>query len=277
MNLTHLTDKQLHIDTKNLASYERKITAQLLHHFREIETRKLFSEYGYRSLFAYAVQELGFSEGAAVRRINASRLLKQLPELEKKIEDGELTLSNLSKVSDKFKQENITNKEFQKEIIATIENASSKQCDKVLSEIITPNTIPTEPVKYFHPLNLSLSEETYKKYEEVRGLLAHRRLNKDEMFYKIFEVTAEQIKKEKFKTTSTQIPASSDTRHIPAGLRRAVYERDKCCQKCGSNYALEVNHIIPYALGGKTELSNLNLLCFNCNQRARISSNLHWP
>lgn len=277
MNLKHLTDKQLHVDTKNLASYERKITAQLLHHLREIESRKLFSEYGFSSLFTYCVHELGFSEGAASRRINASRMLKQMPELEKKIEDGDITLSNLSKAADKFKQENITDKEFQKEIIATIENTSTKECEKVLSEIITPNNLPTEPVKLFHPIHINMSEETYQKFEQVRGLLAHRRLNRDEMFFKIFEITSEQLTKEKFRTNSKLEPASSDTRYIPAGLKKAVYERDKRCQKCGSTYGLEVNHIVPFALGGKTELSNLNLLCFNCNQRARISSNLHLP
>jgi hypothetical protein len=277
MNLKHLTDKQLLIDTKELVKKDRKVTLCILHHIREIEKRKLYCELGYPSLFRYVVQELGYSEGSAGRRINSARLLKDLPEIEIKIENGDLNLTALSMAADKFKQNQITDKEFKKDVLAAIENSSTRGVEKTLSEIVTPNNLPMEPVKYFHPLNLSLSEETYKKYEEVRGLLAHHRLNKDEMFYKIFEVTAEQIKKEKFKTNSTQLPASSETRHIPAGLRKAVYERDKCCQKCESIYALEVNHIIPYALGGKTELSNLNLLCFNCNQRARISSNLHWP
>ena len=277
MNLKHLTDRQLHTDTKNLAAYERKITTQLLHHLREIETRKLFSDYGYSSLFSYVVQELGFSEGSASRRINAARLLKEIPELEKKIEDGDLTLSHLSKASDKFKQDQITDTEFKRDVIATIENTSARECDKTLSEIITPNTLPTEPVKLSHPIHINMSEETYQKFEQVRGLLAHRRLNRDEMFFNIFEITSEQLTKEKFKTNSKLEPASSDTRYIPAGLKKAVYERDKRCQKCGSTYGLEVNHIVPFALGGKTELSNLNLLCFNCNQRARISSNLHLP
>lgn len=277
MNLKHLTDKELHNDTKNLAAYERKVTAKLLHHLREIESRKLFCEYGYSSLFAYCVRELSFSEAAAARRVNASRKLKDLPEIEKKIESGDLTLSNLNLALDKFKQENITDKEFQKEVLATIENTSTKECEKVLSEIIVPNNLPMEPVRQFHPFHINMSDETYNKFEEVRGLLAHRRLSRDEMFYKIFELTAEQLTKEKFKTNSKLPPASSDTRYIPAGLKKAVHERDKKCVKCGSTWALEVNHIFPFALGGKTELSNLNLLCFNCNQRARIASNLHRP
>lgn len=277
MNLNYLTDKQLLKDTKELAADLRKITTQLLHHILEVDKRKLFSELGYNSLFVYVVQELGFSEGSAARRINAAKLLKEIPELEKKIEDGDLTLSHLTKASDKFKQEQITDLEFKKDVIATIENTSARECDKTLSEIIIPNNLPIEPVRMFHPVHINMSEETFTKFEEVRGLLAHRRLTRDEMFETIFQITSEQLKKEKFKTNSKLPPASSDTKYIPVGLKKATYEKYKCCVKCGSTYALEVNHIVPYALGGKTELSNLNLLCHNCNQRARISANLHRP
>ncbi len=84
MNLKHLTDRQLLLDTKTIAQEDRKITAKLLHHLKEVETRKLYSEAGYTSLFNYVVQELGYSDGSAARRINSARLLKDLPELEKK-------------------------------------------------------------------------------------------------------------------------------------------------------------------------------------------------
>jgi 5-methylcytosine-specific restriction endonuclease McrA len=36
-------------------------------------------------------------------------------------------------------------------------------------------------------------------------------------------------------------------------------------KKCGSYYALEVDHVIALALGGATTLSNLRLLCKNHN------------
>lgn len=73
MNLKHLTDLALLKDTTKLASEYREVTARLLHHLREIENRKLYSELGYSSLFFYVVQELGFDESSAARRIKASR------------------------------------------------------------------------------------------------------------------------------------------------------------------------------------------------------------
>lgn len=64
-------------------------------------------------------------------------------------------------------------------------------------------------------------------------------------------------------------------RYIPASLKRTVWLRDQgqCTYKdCRSKYFLELDHIQPLALGGKTELSNLRLLCRVHNQRAAINS-----
>lgn len=54
-------------------------------------------------------------------------------------------------------------------------------------------------------------------------------------------------------------------------LRLAVIERDgRRCQICGARQedgvTLHVDHIIPVAKGGKTEMSNLRTLCDMCNQ-----------
>jgi hypothetical protein len=54
----------------------------------------LFAELGHPSLFAYAIGELGYSEAAASRRIEAMRAIREVAELEIKIESGELSLVN---------------------------------------------------------------------------------------------------------------------------------------------------------------------------------------
>jgi hypothetical protein len=55
-----------------------------------------------------------------------------------------------------------------------------------------------------------------------------------------------------------------------AQLRRAVRQRDgHACRNCGATKAdglrLSVHHLIPVALGGRDELSNLLLLCSRCH------------
>ena len=62
----------------------------------------------------------------------------------------------------------------------------------------------------------------------------------------------------------------SRSRYIPAVVRREVWLRDQgCCsyvdphsgRRCGSRYRLEIDHIVPFALGGPTELRNLRVRC----------------
>lgn len=53
-------------------------------------------------------------------------------------------------------------------------------------------------------------------------------------------------------------------------LRQEIFERDGyTCVNCGSTEkeSLEIDHIQPISKGGKTEPSNLQTLCRNCNIR----------
>ena len=59
---------------------------------------------------------------------------------------------------------------------------------------------------------------------------------------------------------------------VTPSLRIKVFKRDGYrCQICGRSakedgVALEVDHIVPVSKGGKTELSNLQTLCRDCNR-----------
>ena len=78
---------------KMLVAEERKLRIQLLRYLKEVESRRLFLEMGYPSLYAFMREELGYSEAATQRRIQAMRLIKEVPEAEEKIESGRLSLS----------------------------------------------------------------------------------------------------------------------------------------------------------------------------------------
>ncbi len=91
-NLKLKKDQNLILELKNLVSTERRVLTKILHYLREIEVRKLYLTRGYPSLFAMLTQELGYSESAAGRRIQAMRLIKEIPQVEAKIEKGTLSL-----------------------------------------------------------------------------------------------------------------------------------------------------------------------------------------
>ncbi|MFL5300114.1 MAG: HNH endonuclease [Anaeromyxobacteraceae bacterium] len=71
------------------------------------------------------------------------------------------------------------------------------------------------------------------------------------------------------KPRTSRAPPPASSRHVPAAVRRAVFIRDGgCCQwsmsaggVCGSRTRVELDHIVPVALGGESTVSNMRLLC----------------
>ena len=54
---------------------------------------------------------------------------------------------------------------------------------------------------------------------------------------------------------------------IPKKRKQKVIKRDgDKCVACGSTKDLTVDHIIPYSKGGSNAQSNLQAMCYTCNQ-----------
>lgn len=67
------------------------------------------------------------------------------------------------------------------------------------------------------------------------------------------------------------VDGDTKPKEISARLRDEIWMRaDNKCEKCGSQHALQIDHIKPKAKGGSNDPDNLRLLCRNCNQRAAI-------
>ena len=100
-----LSNKELLFQTKFLVQKERNLHIQVLHHLEEIDSRKLYLEQGFSSLFDYAVKELGYSEGAAYRRIKAMKLCRDVPETESRLKSGRLSLSSACQLQAFFEKQ----------------------------------------------------------------------------------------------------------------------------------------------------------------------------
>ena len=61
--------------------------------------------------------------------------------------------------------------------------------------------------------------------------------------------------------------------NIPKAVKAYVLERDRDrCQSCGKKDAktkLNIDHINPLATGGSNDISNLQILCSQCNQKKK--------
>jgi 5-methylcytosine-specific restriction endonuclease McrA len=272
MQLKHLTDKTLLYDTKNLVQKERDSTTTILHHLKEIERRKLFCDLGYSSMVDYAVKELGYSHAAAGRRIQGARMIKQLPEIEDKIKDGTLSLSNINQAAGLFRNQNINEADKKRKILKKLENKTTWEAEKVLMEFAPINPLPRESQRPITPeysqLKINVSNETSELLERAKSLMNKFSIN-DEFLKKLTEHALESITYKKFKIRLRE--QNPNSRYITSQTKREVHEKSQgVCEKCGSLFMLQFDHIEAFALGGKTEARNLRLLCFHCNQRARI-------
>jgi 5-methylcytosine-specific restriction endonuclease McrA len=259
MKLTHLTDKTLLNDTKVLTQRERKITLELLWHLKEIETRRLFSDLKYGSLFDYCTRELGYSEGSAQRRIVAARALRSMPEIEKKIESGALNLSTVGLVQRVLKNATIDEKR------KAFEEIEFKTQNQVL-EILKQNPL----VEKKH--SIEVDEETLQLIKELKSL----KPDIDPIKVALKAAIA-QAKKEKFKLTDKPKTRVIETKsRTPSyAIKRALAKRAEYkCQNCGSMYALQYDHRVPWARGGQTKIENIRLLCRNCNARSALQAGL---
>lgn len=268
MNLKHLTDKALLEDTRKLISQERSILVKLLHHLNEIDKRKLYSEMKYQSLHDYCTKELKLAHTSTHYRIVSARLMNEIPEIIPKIESGVLLLSNIALAVKHMKDLKINSIREKNRILNGIENLTTRECEAKLFELTD-----TERPRLTH---LTIKDETYLLLQKARDLISTP-LSQDELLQLLIKAFIDKAEETKFKVRSnaTLHPAQDVTRVISASVKRAVHERDGGkCTKCGSTHNLQYDHIIPYSLGGKSTLDNIRLLCFNCNQRNRITAKL---
>ena len=344
-----LCNQQLLFQTKFLVQKERNTHIQVLHHLEEIDSRKLYLELGFSSLFDYSVKELGYSEGAAYRRIKAMKLCRDLPDTENRLQSGKLNLSSASQLQaffekqakkikaeqskkeiklshqseenkktvgnlkiaqndfiishQRFSVENqkgnesslFLNVEEKKDLIKKAEGCSTRATMKLLSEADPSLSVSKEKARFLGngkvEIKLVIDESSHKKLEELKSLLSHKNpvLSHGELLSILLEEALEKHdpRRKKIRNTMKQEKVTSAqkwecrskakkiSRVIPSYLRKHIWERDKgqCTyvhpqtkRKCSSRYLLQIDHIRPFSLGGRSEAGNLRLLCAGHNQ-----------
>lgn len=230
MNLVQLSDKDLHLETQTLVGQERQVLTKILHHLREIERRRLFSDFGCSSLFDYSVKMLGYSEGQAHRRIQAMRLMKEIPEIEKKIAEGSLNLSNIAQAQTAFnelKRQNnnqpITNSK-KKEVLSKLENMSAREGQRQLFKLLPQAALPKEREREVGEnqteIKFLVDENLKKKLEEIRSLLGPKGANLTyaELFSRMAEISLGQLKGKAFGKKRAQENAPPPAKSQPTLL-----------------------------------------------------------
>ena len=182
--LGHFSNQELTLKLRALVLEERKITRQILELINESARRRLFSEAGYSSLFDWLTRELGYSEGAAQRRIESARLLRSIPEVAEKIESGRLSLTNLAKIGSTLRRVKSSELRCEKksfsatamELVRLVEGKSSRAAEAAIAErfpeLPKPETVRAVNSENIHA-QITLTKTQHAKLERVREIAAH--------------------------------------------------------------------------------------------------------
>lgn len=269
------------IELRSLDREERRIGVKILECLAEIERRKAYSELGYDGIYSFCVRELRYTESQAFQRMQAVHAMNAVPEVKAKIESGAMSVTTVAQVQIHLRQERaqgVKRDAAEKlELFTQFENKTSHEVKKELAEL--------RGERLRAKLAIELDEEAEFLWKEVRAKAAHETMGDDlnclKLLMKDWLARREGVARGNGTTNlrrsisgltqvQSQLP-SGNSRHVPAAIRREIFKRDEAkCTNCGSKHALQIEHIVPFILGGTHEPSNLKLLCRSCNLRQGI-------
>lgn len=276
--MRHLTDEQLEQSADQARARELKSLHEMLFHLKEIDRRRLFSKRKFPSIYDYAMDRFKYSYDEVHRRICAMKLLKDMPEIESKIADGSLQLTHLTQARSFF-QKVEHSREQKLEILSQLENTTKAETKKILYN---------EELKARYTFE---ADQPFKNIvERLKGL--HPHLSFDDLMRRVCETALERIdplvraERKSRASAKTAEPncvaakavdqrrsrANIPNRYIPAKTATSLAHFRRKVSELQSTFALELDHVVPFARGGSNRPENLRLLCRKCNQRKAIEA-----
>ncbi len=263
LKLRKLSDKDLLQNADASVSKKRATTLEVLQYLREIEVRRLYVELGYSSMYKMCLQHYKYSEGQAHRRLSAARLLTELPEIESKLQSGDLNLTTLSKVQSFVRAEkqvqHALSKQDKLNLLEELENKSTRETEVAL---IKKSRQPEILMEKFHLngavsissdlenasdtddklnnnnlLNFEhlvkfeafLNEENQKLLEEFKNLYAHEISDMSSLtVLKLLLNKAIAVKKKKLGLTNNNAPMPSSP-NVDINLSSEMKVTDRSC------------------------------------------------
>jgi hypothetical protein len=202
MNLKFLSDDLLLSETESAVARERKATTEVVRLFREIHDRKVHLARGYKSFFHMVTDKFGYCNGSAQLRINAMWLIKDVPDVEKKIESGEISLTVAANVQSFLYREQRNDRPYSKNAkLELIEACTDKSVQEVHLEFVrrNPEIEKHESVRATSPdrvrVSHSMSAKLEEKLQRIKLLWSHvdPNMSREELLDRMAEITLNQI------------------------------------------------------------------------------------
>lgn len=109
MELHFFNNTELVSKLGSLSKQERSYTTAVVKYLAELDRRGYYRDLGFSSLFAFCTEFMGYSEGAAQRRIVAARLGAKFSVIFTLLENGQISLTSLGIIANSLTEENHAN------------------------------------------------------------------------------------------------------------------------------------------------------------------------
>ncbi len=208
-----LSDDQLLEQTDKLARLDHQTQVFLIDHLCEIDARQLYLRRGYSSPFDYVTSGLGYSAGAAWRRINAMKLCRRIDGVRERLRDGSITLDAAAQLQAAFERRErerarqarsagdgarsaqgphrsaptgparpsapkpVLDISAQKALVEQAVGKSSRQVMQILAEVDPALAVPADRMRALGEgrweLKAVVDAECQRGLEQLKGLLSH--------------------------------------------------------------------------------------------------------
>jgi 5-methylcytosine-specific restriction endonuclease McrA len=280
---------------------ERAAIAEVVSSLIPIMDDKLYVQEGYSSLFAFLTNGCQYSEASAYRRIAAAKVVKLRRESLELLQAGKLTLCSMAEMAKVITEENadtllavvqglskrkteavvakaLPPVAVRRERIRKVNVAPRKAPAPLLPPVAAENSMPlfaqeqtpAPALQEVQPKTSVMTSYSFLADEEFDALLqAVKAYTGHQPLVDVLKAAMRSYLREKAPKSAQTRKYNKKGRHVPKYLRQAVLERDggRCCfvsesgVRCCSEAGLQIDHIVPFAKGGRTEESNLRTLC----------------
>jgi hypothetical protein len=178
-NFKKLSDAALIEGFKNLILREKRLGDLILLNLQEMNSRRIYAQLGYGSLFEFLVKYFHLSESSAYQRINAMKLIQSIPQARAALISGETNLSTMAATQGfirKLESEKKAVLSFQekKDIFDAVKGKTQKEAQAAFLTINPTAALPAnkeKPLTANHTLlQVTVDQETLQLLHEVKNI-----------------------------------------------------------------------------------------------------------
>jgi len=266
-SLTRLSDDDLVARLKGLVARDHDLTAQIVAHLAELDTRDVFLREGYGSLFVYCRDALGLSEWEAYNRTEVARAARRYPVILDMLAEGSVNLTAVRLLAPHLTPGNHC------EVLDAARGKRKPEVEEIVARLSPRPDVPasvrrlptsrpaTVPLAAPAPASASPAAPPVSVPIPEAGPAAHP--------LPVGPVAVTPLSPDRYKLQLTISGDTLEKLRPSAQVKRAVWLRDlrRCTfvgtnsHRCNERRFIEFHHIDPHVLGGEATVDQIQLRC----------------